>query len=368
MGEPDQSGGSYHHSLDSANQAMFNEKGEPNPKYWAFYLMSTYFRDTYIFANSSDWERFSVHVCRRNNGDNNIIVTYKGEYDPQSGDFIEGQSSKIAQIEINGLSEREKEGLKIKKVVRYGKDDPYVVEIENLISSVEGIFTYEFEPLSIYVFVISTTGEVSNPDTYFHVNPKRIDFGPYETKMPLRITNVRAGKTDWSIELDSSWLTINGPSCGSAKVTDTTYISVNRSNLFPGLYETKMVVKTTEGNIEIPVTMEVIPGEAGGEKRICDFETGSLIHVWHDMEPYSIGCRDGHGTPEDRSSPLFTNFSLMKKKNHYMVGDHHLRLSLTDHKVIQKIVDFVCLLELMDTLKQLLNGELMIVSSLTSRA
>ncbi len=76
-----------------------------------------------------------------------------------------------------------------------------------------------------------------------------------------------------------------------------------------------VTVKTSEGTKKIPVTMEVVAGEAAGIKRICDFDTGSLAHTWNEVEPYSVGWWDGHGTPEDLDNPYIYSFPSTRRKN-----------------------------------------------------
>ena len=88
------------------------------------------------------------------------------------------------------------------------------------------------------------------------------------------------------------------------------YLTVDRTGLSYGNYETTVMVTTSEGIVEIPVTLEVTKGDTEGIKRICDFETGSLAHAWNKVEPYSVGWWDAHGNPEDRDSPYIYRFSL----------------------------------------------------------
>ena len=66
--------------------------------------------------------------------------------------------------------------------------------------------------------------------------------------------------------------------------------------------------------------MEVVPGEAAGIKRICNFDTGSLAHTWNEVEPYSVGWWDGHGDPEDRDNPYIYSFSLDQKEKPVLGG------------------------------------------------
>ena len=331
VGEPDQSGGSHDKGKDSAGQAIFNEKGEPNPKYWAFWLMSRYFRGESASAKSSDWSKFSVHACMKKK-DIILFIANKGDYDADTGSFIPDQSAKKAQIVVKGLQKKPRKKLQIKKILRFGMNDPYVIQMEKTGIKIDnGTFTYEFQPLSIYVFVLSSKGLWKEPKTYLHVNPKRIDFGPHETGsiekngkkqyiIPVKITNARHGTTNWSITEQASWLDIVGDTSGKSKATDTVYLTIDRTGLSTGDYETMVTVKTSEGTVKIPVTMEVVSGEAAGIKRICDFDTGSLAHTWNKVEPYSVGLWDGHGTPEDRDNPYIYNFSLDQEEKPALGG------------------------------------------------
>ncbi|WP_347273534.1 glycan-binding surface protein [Candidatus Kuenenia sp.] len=327
VGEPNQAGSSYGREADSAKQAMFSEKGEPNPKYWAFRLMSTYFRGDVAYAESSDWEAFSVHACAQSDGDVVVVAAYKGEYD-ESGDLVHDQSAKTARLQISGFSGT----LYLKQILRFGMNDPYIVEMETGGVAVSGgALTYEFQPLAIYAFIFSEKDTQTEPATYLHVNPVQMNFGHYETgilesdgetayTMPVYITNARQGVTTWSVSENASWLDIAGETSGEAKVTDVVYVTIDRSDLSEGVYETAIEVNTPEGIVEIPVTVEVVSREAEGVRRICDFETGSLAHAWNESEPYSIGWWDAHGIPEDRNSPYIYRFSLDYEEKPSMGG------------------------------------------------
>lgn len=337
VGEPNQSGASGEKGRDSAGQAMFNERGDPNPKYWAFWLMSHYFRGDVVYADCSDWDVFSIHACQHIR---NIIVfvVNKGDYDSDTGDFIADQPAKIAQIQVSGYSQSTTTGLQIKEILRFGMNDPGVVKIETTGVTVNnGVFSYEFQPLSIYTFVMSEIGLPEEPKTYLQVNPSRIDFGPYETgviekdgkkryTVPIQITNVRQGTTSWSASESSPWLTITGKKSGVAKVTDLMYLTADRTDLSYGLHETTVTVHTSEGTVDVPVTVEAVPDEKEGEKRICDFETGSLAHLWNDAKPYSVRWWDGHGSPDDQNSPYLYNFSLDNNDKPKMGGLASLKI------------------------------------------
>lgn len=324
IGEPDQSGGGYHHAADSAKQAMFNEKGEGNPKYWAFKLMSDNFRDKAVEAASSDKDMFSVYAGVNTASSQLVVVAhYKGVYMPwwdtnTPGAFIEGQGNSNATIIASNFTIRG-----VKSVQRFGRYDPYIVQMATGGVTVAGnSFTYEFEPLSIYLFTFygsNTPPAESVPATCLHVNPARIDFGPYETGIDassnythiIKITNARNTNTAWTVSESASWLAIAGPTSGVATVTDRTYLMVtNKSSYAVGMYSTDVSVATSEGTKLVPVTMEVIPGEAQGEKRIFDAETGSLAHNWSVSEPYQVGFYDIHGSLEDRNGPYIYSFSM----------------------------------------------------------
>lgn len=277
MGEPDQSGNAGRKGSDSASQAIFNEEGEPKPKYWSFWLMSRYFRGKVVSAESSDREIFSVHASQRKK-DIAVFAAYKGAYDEITGDFIPNQPARTAQVIINGLDNRIKNRLKIKKILRFGIDDPYAVQMETTGTDiVNGAFSFEFQPLAIYAFIISKEGLRTSTKTYLHVNPELIDFGPYETgiyrekgedyyTVPIRITNARRGTTAWSVSKEAAWLNIAGEASGEAKVTDTVYATVDRRNLPYGNHKTTVTVSTSEGTVKIPVTVEVVKREAQGVK------------------------------------------------------------------------------------------------------
>ncbi len=324
IGEPDQSGGGYHHAADSAKQAMFNEKGEGNPKYWAFKLMSDNFRDKAVETASSEKDAFSVYAGLNTSCSQLLVVAhFKGIYTPwwdtnAPGAFIEGQGNSNATIVVSNFTIRG-----VKSVQRFGRYDPYIVPMATGGVTVAGnSFTYDFEPLSIYLFTFhgsNTPPAETVPDTCLHVNPARIDFGPYETGIDassnythcIKISNARNSNTTWSVSESLGWLAIVGPTSGVATVTDRVFLKLtNKSAYAVGVYSGNVTVATSEGTKLVPVTMEVIPGEAQGELRVFDAETGSLAHNWTVTEPYQIGFYDIHGSLEDRNDPYIYVFSM----------------------------------------------------------
>jgi len=320
MGEPDQSGGAFEHASDAAKQAMFNEKGEPNPKYWIIWMMSRYFNDTVVESDSGDWDKISVHACKRTN-ENEVVVflSNKGTYDEQ-GDLAGVQPTRSVDIVISNATVSN-----VKKILRFGDHDPYPVEMDLAGITLSGdTLTYDVAPLAVYAIILSTDGTTNGPSNFLHVNPSDIAFGPYETgeeieidhdetnlihTHEIKISNARNDGTTWSISESCSWLSVVNSS-GDADVTDRAYLIADKSGLAVGVHETTVTITTSEGNVQIPVSVEVIPGEAGGEKRICDFDTSSLAHAWGSGEPYSIGWWDFHGNPGDRNSPYIYNLSL----------------------------------------------------------
>ncbi|OGV44507.1 MAG: hypothetical protein A2X46_01600 [Lentisphaerae bacterium GWF2_57_35] len=327
IGEPDQSGGGYHHAADSAKQAMFDEHGNPNPKYWAFKLMSQHFRDKAIPAASSDNNMFSVYAGLDTSATVlTVAAHYKGQYSPwwaeeNPGAFIEGQSYSNAMMTVSNFNITG-----VKKVLRYGRYDPFIVHMATGSVTVAGdSFSYEFEPLSVYLFQFYGTPNPSAeeaPATCLNVYPSTIDFGPYQTGVEVsdgvtnysyavKVTNNRKGGTTWSATESSDWLTMAGPASGDVDVTDRFFLTVtNRGSFAIGVHTACVTVTTSEGVAQVRVTMEVIPGEAEGETRIFDADTGSLAHTWYAEEPYSIGFYDIHGNPEDRNAPYIYTFAM----------------------------------------------------------
>ena len=93
-----------------------------------------------------------------------LFVANKGDYDADTGSFIPDQSAKTAQIQLKGLPVNTIKELQIKKILRFGMNDPYVIQIEKTGIEIDnGTFTYEFQPLSIYVFVLSSKGLWKEP-------------------------------------------------------------------------------------------------------------------------------------------------------------------------------------------------------------
>ncbi len=342
VGEPDQSGGGYDHAADSAKQAMFTERGEPNPKYWAFYLMSHYYRDQAVAASSSDHDRFSVYAGL-NRQATQLVVTafYKGLYTPwwdtnRPGAYIEGQGPSNAMLVVSNFNITG-----VRRVQRYGRYDPDLVHLQpGSVALAGNSFTYAFEPLAIYVFTFDGTlapPAEDAPASYLRVTPARIQLGPYDTGMEvhagvtnyhcfIRITNNRRSNTTWSVSEDAPWLGIHGPTSGAARVTDRVALTCDRAGLAVGIYTTVVRVVTSEGTVQIPVSMEVIPRAAGGEARISDFETGSLSHNWGLSEPYAIGFFDQHGQPPDREWPYIYMMSLDYNEHSALGGMASMRV------------------------------------------
>ncbi|NCC51372.1 MAG: hypothetical protein EOM20_09175 [Spartobacteria bacterium] len=341
IGEPDQSGGGYHHAADSAKQAMFDEHGDPNPKYWAFKLMSLHFRDQALTSVvSHDNSLFSVYGGVDTNANELTIVShYKGLYHPwydpdHPGAFMENQGTTNAMLVISNFNITG-----VKQVLRYGHHDPEIMTMEPGGVHVQAVgdhqqFVYEYEPLSIYLMTFygnpSPPAEEA-PATHLHVAPAHMEFGAYETgieileeedhtthevtittnfKYCIEISNTRNSQTTWSVSESSPWLDFLTSTSGVTKVTDQVFLEVDRTGLPVGIYSTKVTVATSEGTVLVPVTMEVTPRAAGGEVRICDFDSGSLAHTWVIEEPYAIGFYDQHGQPADMERPYVYNMFL----------------------------------------------------------
>ncbi|MBF0203064.1 MAG: hypothetical protein HQK67_01860 [Desulfamplus sp.] len=419
VGEPNQSGSDLTHAQrDSAMQAMFDEEGNPNPKYWSFYMMSNFFRGTSVKAEASDWERFSVHACQNDNGDYVVFAVNKGSYSTVTGDYIRNQDFVNAVIDLSAASTvlppattaSLGDTLHLSRLFRYGLDDPHVVEMDTtgLEMDSHGRLTFDFYPLAIYAFVFSVN-EKKNEVNYLEANaqeantqndtaqnanvhdktilvtPETIHFRPYDTGKTtyddksvfthaIKITNTKIkSQASWSVRTDSnqpSWLTIEGSATsldansnstnfnstafnanvsgqvamGDASVTDSVYLTVNRSDLDPGSYETEIFVDTNgeaslgdtdEQNstnqqnsvpVKVKIIMDVIPGEENGEKRIIDFETGSLAHTLNLIPPYSIGWWDGHGAPNDRNMPYLYDFYMDKSDVNRLGGQYCMKI------------------------------------------
>jgi len=351
VGEPNQSGADLTHARrDSAMQAMFDEAGNPNPKYFAFYMMSNFFRGTSVKAESSDWDRFSVHACEDEKGDYVVFAVNKGVYDQTTGEYIHNQPAVSATIKFPASDKN----LHLSRLFRYGVDDPYVIEMDSKEVTVgtQREVQFDFHPLAIYAFVFSgraadddSEEAVTSEKKTVLVTPETIYFRAYENGKitdddatvfthAIRITNAAQEAAPWSVMKNGgekgSWLTIEGGSnsidgaagiihgnlSGAAEVTDSVYLTVDRTALTPGMYETEIFVNTGSGQIErsaVRVIMDVVTSEENGEKRIADFETGSLAHTLNRVPPYSIGWWDGHGAPDDRNMPYLYDFYIEKR-------------------------------------------------------
>ncbi|MDD2237400.1 MAG: glycan-binding surface protein, partial [Kiritimatiellae bacterium] len=335
VGEPDQSGGDYHHAADSAKQALFNEKGEPNPKYWGFRLMSLNFRNQALTSTHvSDNSLFSLYSGVNTNDNELTIVTfYKGLYD-SNGAFIEGQGTTNATLVISNFNITG-----VKSVERFGEYDPAIMTmapggVTVVSNGAVRSFDYDFEPLAIYAFTFygnPAPPAQTAPDTYLNVYPASLAFGAFNTgtevvttedaehgattvtnyNFRLRITNNRNTPMTWSISYPNTpWLSVHGATNGEAEVTDLVEFFCDRTGYDVGVYSVDVTVQTSEGTVIVPVSMEVVPGAAGGELRICDFDTGSLGHAWGSDEPYAVGFYDQHGQPADMEWPYIYDMSL----------------------------------------------------------
>lgn len=371
LGEPNQSGADLTHAvLDSARQAMFDEQGEPNPKYWALYLMSNLFRGTSIRAEASDWDTFSVHACETSSGEVVVFAVNKGSYDPKTGEFLTGQPPVSARIQLmpdNGgqsssvmTTEAETPLPVLSRLFRYGLDDPHVIAMDpgQIAVGADGSLIFDFHPLSIYGFIFSSKSSdpgsssflevtdsltingisiVEMSDGDVEVTPDNLDFGPYSTGWRLdkalkqlthgvKITSTTLRSIPWTAQVNVPWITIEGPLNGEASITDTVYLTVNRNGLETGVHTGEVMVETPGFEKTIPVTLTVLPGETDGEKRIADFETGSLAHTLSVSPPYSIGWWDAHGAPNDRNSPYLYNFYLDENESNRLGSRYCMRI------------------------------------------
>ncbi|HBA85682.1 MAG TPA: hypothetical protein DCZ95_16495 [Verrucomicrobia bacterium] len=352
IGEPDQSGGGYEHSADAAKQAMFKEDGEPNPKYWALKLMSDHFRDQSVRTESSDNSMFSVYAgLETSSSQLTVVAAYKGQYVPwweehHAGDFILDQGNSNATIVVSNFTITG-----VSKVLRYGRLDPRIVAMAPNGVEVSGnSFTYEFEPLSIYLFQFhgaATPPAEQAPSTYLNVEPGRLDFGPYSPGWEmvrhhdehtastwyttnythtLKVINNSNSNTTWQISESCDWLAVVGPTSGVATVTDVIPVIVTNRSMAVGVYSADVHVVTSQGSLWAPVTMEIIPGMAEGEKRFFDAETKSLAHTWNAGEPLSVGFYDIHGNPEDRLYPFIYDFTMDYSEHSALGGLASMRI------------------------------------------
>ncbi len=321
VGEPNQSGEDSLRVLDSARQALFDEGGRPNPKYWAFRLMSELFRGTAVRAAASDPEALSAHAAQRDDGDVVVVVSYKGEYDPATGDLVAGLPARTARLQ--GLPE----GLGLYRAVRFGTGDPGLVELDPAaFAVVGGRLDVALEPLAVYAFVFSTRPPQVGARPPVRVTPSRLDFGPYDTQRHLAVTNPGPTPAPWSVSAEAPWLTVAGPAAGAARGTDLLALAADRRGLSYGTHDGVAAVSTPTGTATVPVRLEVVPGEADGEKRFADFETGSLAHTWNVHEPYAVGWWDGHGTPYDRNAPYLYRLALDPTETSRLGGTASLRV------------------------------------------
>jgi len=105
---------------------------------------------------------------------------------------------------------------------------------------------------------VSVTMTVLEPSPSLTFKPRSFDFGTADTQNTLTITNAGGGNLVWQLSKQQPWLSLSSTSGStpSSKSNDIT-VTVDRTNLKPGLYNDTIKVVSSNGNGEVPVTMEV---------------------------------------------------------------------------------------------------------------
>ncbi len=86
--------------------------------------------------------------------------------------------------------------------------------------------------------------------------------------------------------------------------------------------------------------MDVLPKEDNGEKRVTDFETGSLAHTLNHIPPYSVGWWDAHGMPNDRNMPYLYDFYIEKFDDYFNIYNTDLSTFITNSNINNMLSEY----------------------------
>ena len=96
------------------------------------------------------------------------------------------------------------------------------------------------------------------PDPQLSVSKSLIEFGSSGTEDSFTIRNTGGGTLTWNILTDNqSWLRVSPTVASTTAGTDTIIVTAGRSDLDEGTYTGAITVSTNEGNVSIPVIMQV---------------------------------------------------------------------------------------------------------------
>jgi hypothetical protein len=143
------------------------------------------------------------------------------------------------------------------------------------------------------VSVLSNGGNVTLPITVavmptLEVTPSQLSFGQTNTERSITIENTGSGLLEWTASASALWLSVN-PAAGMGG--GTAVVTVDRSGLPNGDYESAVTVSSNGGDKTLPITMEVLPtltvsplhlsyGEMDTERSITIENTGSGLLEW----------------------------------------------------------------------------------------
>ncbi len=130
---------------------------------------------------------------------------------------------------------------------------------------------------------------VLSPGGSINADPTFLDFGTYETDLPLEITVTTGPGADpiaWTASTETPWISLS-PESGTG--TGTVTVTVNRVGLDPDVYTDGLVtISTDAGAMEVAVAMEVTA------------LSGRLVYISDRSGSYEIYTADADGANEVR--------------------------------------------------------------------
>jgi len=117
-----------------------------------------------------------------------------------------------------------------------------------------------FVLLASVVFIIgcSDNDNLNSPACMIlSFSPEALDFGTETETLQLEIANTAPGTMDWNMDFDGDWLSAD-PTSGSLKnESETVTLTVDRTGLSAGAYESNIKITSDGGIDSLTVTLEV---------------------------------------------------------------------------------------------------------------
>lgn len=108
-----------------------------------------------------------------------------------------------------------------------------------------------------YNFVVGNINVVVEENPILRVTPTELIFKADERQKIIWIENTGTGTLAWTLPEDLNWLTFDQLSGSTTTEKDSIIITVNRSELSPGIYDDLFAIATNGGNKNIAVSMTV---------------------------------------------------------------------------------------------------------------